>query len=128
MISVFIALVFKMELEKMFEKGKSTMLFHICNLLIILPVAMSAYSVLALYVFEQKLYFIRQLFIILFMTLPIYLLINAAFEKYKATHQKYMTSENKKVIVLNEKYLKGKRRTSKFKKYNSFFEKKKDHF
>lgn len=123
-ISVFITLVFKNELERMFADKKSVMPFHICNLLIILIVSMAAYSVMTIYIFGHELNFIRQVVIFLFIILPIYLFGNFAFEKYKSIHRKYMTSENRKVIVLNEKYLKEKKRFSKLRKYNSFFEKK----
>lgn len=123
-ITVFITLVFKNELEQMFKEKKSVMPFHICNLLIILIVSMAAYSVMTIYIFGYELNFLRHVVIFLFIILPIYLFGNFAFEKYKLIHRKYLTTGNGKVIVLNEKYLKEKKRFSKLRKYNSFFENK----
>ena len=120
-ISVFITLFFKNELEQMFEEKKAVVPFHICNVLIILMVSMAVYAVMTVYVFGHTFNFLLQLVIFIFIILPIYLFGNFAFEKYKSTYRKYRTTENKKVIVLNEKYLKRKKRLSKFKKYNSFF-------
>ena len=120
-ISVFITLFFKNELEQMFEEKKAVVPFHICNVLIILMVSMAVYAVMTVYVFGHTFNFLLQLFIFIFIILPIYLFGNFVFEKYKLTYRKYRTTENKKVIVLNEKYLKRKRRLSKLKKYNSFF-------
>ena len=120
-ISVFITLFFKNELEQMFEEKKAVVPFHICNVLIILMVSMAVYAVMTVYVFGHTFNFLLQLVIFIFIILPIYLFGNFVFEKYKSTYRKYRTTENKKVIVLNEKYLKRKRRLSKLKKYNSFF-------
>jgi hypothetical protein len=120
-ISVFITLFFKNELEQMFEEKKAVVPFHICNVLIILMVSMAVYAVMTVYVFGHTFNFLLQLVIFILIILPIYLFGNFVFEKYKLTYRKYRTTENKKVIVLNEKYLKRKRRLSKLKKYNSFF-------
>jgi hypothetical protein len=124
-ISVFITLFFKNELEQMFEEKKAVIPFHICNVLIILMVAMAVYAVMTVYAFGHTFNFLQQLVIFIFIILPIYLIGNFAFEKYKLTYRKYRTTENKKVIVLNEKYLKRKKRFSKFKKYNSFYKEEK---
>ena len=120
-ISVFITLFFKNELEQMFEEKKAVVPFHICNVLIILMVSMAVYAVMTVYVFGHTFNFLLQLFIFILIILPIYLFGNFVYEQYKLTYRKYRTTENKKVIVLNEKYLKRKRRLSKLKKYNSFF-------
>ena len=120
-ISVFITLFFKNELEQMFEEKKTVVPFHICNVLIILMVSMAVYAVMTVYVIGHPFNFLLQLVIFIFIILPIYLFGNFVSEKYKSTYRKYRTTENKKVIVLNEKYLKRKKRFSKFKKYNSFF-------
>ena len=124
-ISVFITLFFKNELEQMFDEKKDVVPFHICNVLIILMVAMAVYAVMTVYVFGQNFNYLLQLVIFIFIIFPIYLIGNVAFEKYKLTYRKYITTENEKVIVLNEKYLKRKNRLSKFKKYNSFFKEEK---
>ena len=124
-ISVFITLFFKNELEQMFEEKKAVVPFHICNVLIILMVSMAVYAVMTVYVIGHTFNFLLQLVIFIFIILPIYLFGNFSFEKYKSTYRKYRTTENKKVIVLNEKYLKRKKRLSKFKKYNSFFKEEK---
>lgn len=124
-ISVYITLVFKNELEQMFDEKKAVVPFHICNVLIILMVSIGIYAVMTVFVFEHTFNFLLQLVIFIFMILPIYLFGNFAFEKYKSTYRKYMTTENKKVIILNEKYLKKKKRFSKFKKYNSFYKEEK---
>lgn len=124
-ISVFITLFFKNELEKMFEEKKTVVPFHLCNMLIILMVSIGVYAVMTVYVFGQNFNFLLQLVIFIFIIFPIYLFGNAAFEKYKLTYRKYITTEDEKVIVLNEKYLKRKNRLSKFKKYNSFFKEEK---
>ena len=108
-ISVFITLFFKNELEQMFEEKKAVVPFHICNVLIILMVSMAVYAVMTVYVFGHTFNFLLQLFIFILIILPIYLFGNFVFEKYKLTYRKYRTTENKKVIVLNEKYLKRKR-------------------
>ena len=120
-ISVFITLFFKNELEQMFEEKKAVFPFHICNVLIILIVSIGVYAVMTVYVSGHTFNFLQQLVIFIFIILPIYLIGNFAYEEYKSTYRKYMTTENKKVIILNEKYLKKKKRFSKFKKYNSFF-------
>ena len=49
-ISVFITLFFKNELEEMFEEKKAVVPFHICNVLIILMVSMAVYAVMRVYV------------------------------------------------------------------------------
>ena len=120
-ISVFITMFFKNELEQMFEEKKAVVPFHICNLLIITMVSMAVFVVLMVNVLGHHISFLQQLAIFIFMILPIYLSGNLAFEQYKSPYCKYMITEDKKVIILNEKYLKRKKRLSKFKKYYSFY-------
>ena len=120
-LSVFITMFFKNELEQMFEEKKVVVPFHICNLLIISMVSMAVFLGLMVNVLGHHINFLQQLAIFIFMILPIYLSGNLAFEQYKSTYCKYMITEDKKVIILNEKYLKRKKRLSKFKKYNSFY-------
>lgn len=124
MISVFVTLIFKNELEQMFDEKKTVVPFHVCNVLIVLMVSIAVYAVMSIYVLGHEFNFILHSGILLFIVLPIYFLGNFAFEKYKSIHQKYMITENEKVIVLNEKYLKKRKRFSKLKKYNSFFREK----
>ena len=120
-ISVFITIFFKNELEQMFEEKKAVVPFHICNLLIISMVSMAVYVVMMVHVSGHHFSFLQQLAIFIFIILPVYLSGNLAFEQHKSTYCKYMITEDKKVIILNEKYLKRKKRLSKFKKYYSFY-------
>ncbi|MGE8081245.1 hypothetical protein [Peribacillus loiseleuriae] len=118
-ISVFITLLFKNELERMFQEKKDMLPFHICNVLITLMVSFAAHAVMTIYIIGNEFNLILQLVILMFMILPIYILGHFAFEKYKSVYRKYITAENGKVIVLNEKYLKKKKWFSKFKNYNA---------
>lgn len=118
-ISVFITLLFKNELERMFQEKKDMVPFHICNMLITLMVSFMAHAVMTIYIIGNEFNLILQLVILMFMILPIYILGHFAFEKYKSVYRKYITAENGKVIVLNEKYLKKKKWFSKFKNYNA---------
>lgn len=119
-ISVFITLFIKNELERMFREKNNMVPFHICNVLITLMVSFAAHAVMTIYIIGNELNWILQLVILMFIILPIYILGHFAFEKYKLVYQKYKTAESGKVIVLNEKYLKKKRWPSKFKNYNDF--------
>lgn len=119
LISVFTTLIFKNELEKMFQEKKGAVPFHICNVLITLIVSLAAHAVMTTYIMEYEFNFILQLVIHMFMILPIYISGHLAFEKYNSIYRKYIPTENKKVVVLNEKYLKKKKPFSKFKNYNS---------
>ncbi|MBD8007505.1 hypothetical protein [Bacillus norwichensis] len=117
-ISVFVTLFFKYELEQMFREKKSVIAFHICNLIITFMVSVGAYAVMTVYLLEESFELFPSTIILLLVILPIYILGHFAFEKYKFAYQKYRTTENEKVIVLNEKYLK-KKRSAKFKQYNA---------
>jgi uncharacterized BrkB/YihY/UPF0761 family membrane protein len=125
-IAVFVTLYFKSELERMFREKEDVLPFHICNVVIILMVSLGANACLTYYVFENKLNMALQLVILIFMTLPLYLLGNWAFEKYKTVYRKYTPGENKKVVVLNQKYLKKKKtflESPSVKNYNAVFSK-----
>ena len=118
-ISVFITLLFKNELERMFREEKNVIPFHICNVLITLMVSFGAHAVMTIYIIGNETNLVLQLSILLFMIIPIYILGHIAFEKYKAVYRKYIPTENRKVVVLNEKYLKKKKLPSKLKNYNA---------
>ncbi|RSD28517.1 hypothetical protein [Mesobacillus subterraneus] len=118
-ISVFISLVFKNELEGMFRRGEEFFAFHVCNVLITLMVAFASQAVLTIYIAEQRFHVIREILILLAIITPIYLIGHHAFEKYKAVYRKYVPAEQGKVLVLNEKYLKKKKRLKNLKNYNA---------
>ncbi|MFZ7947089.1 MULTISPECIES: hypothetical protein [Bacillaceae] len=118
-ISVFITLVFKNELERMFGENKSVFPFHICNVVITLMVSFGAYAVMTRYIIGNEFDVILPVLILLCMILPVYTLGHFAFEKYKSVYRKYIPTENRKVVVLNEKYVKKKKPFSKFKNYNA---------
>lgn len=107
-ISMFISLYFKSELERMFHRKKEVVAFHICNVLIILMVAFAAHVVTAIYIMGIDVNLLLQYLILIFIILPIYIAGNVAFEKYKFINRKYTAAENGKVLVINEKYLKKK--------------------
>ncbi|ETI68073.1 hypothetical protein [Neobacillus vireti] len=118
-ISVFVTLVFKNELERLFREKRAVAPFHICNVLITLMVSLAGHAVMTVYVVGNEFNLILQLVVHMFMILPIYFLGHLAFEKYKSVYRKYIAAENRKVLVLNEKYIKKKKRLSKLKNYNS---------
>ncbi len=118
-ISAFISLFFKNELERMFLKGKEFFPFHICNVLIILMVAFASQAVMTRYVFEQSFHLIRDVLILIAIILPVYIFVHLAFEKYKSVYRKFSAAENGKVLVLNEKYMKKKKRFKSLKHYNA---------
>ncbi|MBT2685013.1 hypothetical protein [Bacillus sp. ISL-37] len=118
-ISVFISLIFKNELERMFLSGKEFFAFHICNVLIILMVAFATQAVMTRYVFEQPFHIIRDVLILIAIILPVYISGHLAFEKYKSVYRKFSAAEDGKVLVLNEKYLKKKKRFKNLKHYNA---------
>lgn len=122
-ISVFVTLLFKNELERMFGE-KDVAPFHICNVVIILMVSFAAHAVLSNYIFGKEFKLVLPLAILLLIILPIYFFGNTAFERYKSIYRKYETAENGKVLVLNEKYLNKKKLPSKLKNYNSAFKEK----
>ncbi|KAB2329385.1 hypothetical protein F7731_22625 [Cytobacillus depressus] len=118
-LSVFITLFIKLELERMFQEKKDVLPFHICNVVIILMVAFVTHVVMTTYVIGNQVNYILQIIILLFIILPIYILGHFAFEKYKSVYRKYTPGDNMKVIILNEKYLKKKKPFSKLKNYNA---------
>ncbi|MCM3575997.1 MULTISPECIES: hypothetical protein [Mesobacillus] len=118
-ISAFISLFFKNELERMFLKGKEFFPFHICNVLIILMVAFASQAVMTRYVFGQQFHIIRDVMILIAITFPVYISGHLAFEKYKTVYRKFSAAENGKVLVLNEKYMKKKKRFKSLKHYNA---------
>ncbi|MCH1627488.1 hypothetical protein [Fredinandcohnia quinoae] len=117
-ISVFITLVFKNELERMFHEEKDVFPFHICNVLITLMVSFGAHAVMTIFILENEIKMIPQFVILMLIILPIYIVGHFAFEKYKSVYRKYVPSEEGKVLVLNERYLKKKKWFTKFKNYN----------
>jgi hypothetical protein len=118
-ISAFISLFFKNELEQMFLKGREFFPFHICNVLIILMVAFASQAVMTRYVFEHSFHLIRDVLILIAIILPVYISGHLAFEKYKSVYRKFSAAENGKVLVLNEKYMKKKKRFKSLKHYNA---------
>src|SRR3954471_12565849 len=82
LISVFITLFVKNELERLFQE-KDVLPFHICNVIIILMVSMLAHTVMTKYIIGNEFNWILQLIILMFIILPIYILGHFAFEKYK---------------------------------------------
>ncbi|WP_419954663.1 hypothetical protein ACN6MT_02335 [Neobacillus niacini] len=119
MISVFVTLFFKNELERIFGEKKDVVPFHICNVVITSMVSLVAYAVMTIYISGNELDLKLQLVIHVLIILPIYTLGHFAFKKYNSVYRKYLTTENAKVVVLNEKYLKKKKWPSKFENYNS---------
>lgn len=117
-ISVFITLTFKNELEQMFREEKEVFVFHIFNVLITLTVAFASQVVIMIYVVGHKFHFISNALILLAITLPIYILGHLAYEKYKNVYRKYAATENGKVLVLNEKYVKKKKWFKNLRHYN----------
>ncbi|WP_423409034.1 hypothetical protein AABM38_02805 [Heyndrickxia sp. MSNUG] len=117
-ISVFITLTFKNELERMFREEKEVFVFHIFNVLITLTVAIASQAVITIYVIGHKFHFISNALILLAITLPVYLLGHLAFEKYKTVYRKYAATENGKVLVLNEKYVKKRKWFMNLRHYN----------
>lgn len=118
-ISVFITLTFKNELERMFREEKEVFVFHIFNVLITLTVAFASQAVITIYVVGHEFHFIKTALILLAITLPIYILGHLAFEKYKTVYRKYAATENGKVLVLNDKYVKKKKWFKNLKHYNA---------
>ncbi len=125
-ISVFVTLFFKYQLEQLFREKKSVIAFHICNLIITFMVSIGAYAVMTVYLLEKSFKLLPSTVILLLVILPIYILGHFAFEKYKFVYRKYSTTDDEKVIVLNEKYLK-KKRSAKFKQYNALAKEDRSH-
>ncbi|GHH99665.1 hypothetical protein [Neobacillus kokaensis] len=118
-ISVFITLCVKYELERLFREKKDVAPFHICNVVIILMVSFAAQAVMNNYFFGNEFKLLLPLVILMIMIIPIYVLGHFAFEKYKSVYRKYDTAENGKVLVLNERYVKKKKLPAKLKNYNA---------
>lgn len=117
-ISVFVTLFIMAELERMFRE-KHVLPFHICNVIITLMISFAANAVMTKYILGNEIHFLRQVVILLFIILPIYILGHFAFEKYKFVYRRYTPAEDGKVLVLNENYMK-KKRSTRFKEYNAF--------
>ncbi|MBM4763806.1 hypothetical protein [Bacillus sp. B15-48] len=107
-ISVLITLYFKHELERMFRERKEVAAFHICNIFIVLMITFAAHAVTTIYIFENEFRWALQIFILLFMILPVYVIGHVAYKKYKFINRKYDVAENGKVLIINERYLRGK--------------------
>ena len=118
-LSVVITLFFKTELERMFKEKHEVLPFHICNVLIILMASLGAHATMSIYVMDVSFHLFLQIIIHLIMIMPIYLLGQRAFDKYRSIYRKYTVTEDEKVIVLNEKYLKKKKRFPKLEQYNA---------
>ncbi|MED3561398.1 hypothetical protein [Bacillus xiapuensis] len=127
LISVFITLLIKSELDRLFREKKegvpfykkNAAPFHICNVVIVLMVSFGANAVMTIYISGNEFNLISQLIILMLLVLPFYILGHFVFEKYKFINRKYTRTENKKVLIINEKHLQGKKRSSKFKHYNA---------
>jgi len=118
-ISVFISLVFKNELEQMFRVEEEVFIFHIFNVIITVMVAFASQAVMTIYLFGHKFHLLREVFILIAIILPVYIFGHLAFEKYKSVYRKYAATEQGKVLVLNEKYLKKKKWFKNLKHYNA---------
>lgn len=118
-ISVAATLFIKSELERMFREDKDELAFHICNVIIVLMVAMVVQTVTTVYAFGNEFNWLLQLIILTVITIPVYYLGHLVFEKYQTVYRKYSPTENRKVIVLNDKYVKKVKPFSKLKHYNA---------
>lgn len=114
-ISVFVTLIAKAELDKMFRDKKAEIPFHICNVITIVVLAYCIRFVLFVFIFKESFHVLFEYFILLGITLPIYLFGNILFNKHQLNNRKYEAVKNGKVLVLNEKYLQKKRTLSKSK-------------
>lgn len=108
MISVFITLYFKSELERMFREKKTVIAFHVCNIFIILMITFATHAVTTIYIVGHEINIARHLFMLVLLILPLYLFGHLVFEKYKQMYRKYDVVENGKVLILNERYLRRK--------------------
>jgi len=104
-IAVLVTIHFKYELERMFREKKEVVAFHICNVMIVLMTAYIVHAVTTVYIFGNTFNWLLQIFILLFMILPIYTIGHIHYKKYRFINRKYSISENGKVLVINEKYL-----------------------
>lgn len=122
--TVFFTKYFQAELQRTLREKENVLVFHICNVVIILMVSFTAHLVLGIYLFGNDTYLILQLVILFLLTLPMYLIGNRLFEQYQWKNRKYTPVDNEKVLVLNEKYLQKKRtffESPSIKNYNSVF-------
>ena len=103
-VSVFLSLYFSSARKRKFEEKKAIVVFHICNVLLILITSSVAHVVMTIYFIEIKSKIILQLAILLFATLSFYILGNVVFEHYKFMVRKYVKAENGKVLILNKGY------------------------
>lgn len=103
----------------MFREEKEMFIFHIFNVIITVMVAFASQAVMTIYLFGHKFHFIREVFILIAIILPVYIFGHLAFEKYKSVYRKYAATENGKVLVLNEKYLTKKKWFKPLKHYNA---------
>lgn len=126
-ISVFISLIFKNELEQMFREEKELFIFHIFNVIITLMVAFASQAVMKIYILGHKFHFIRDVFILIAIIIPVYIFGHLAFEKYKSVYRKYAATEQGKVLILNDKYLKKKKWFKNLKQYNAMSKGKKNY-
>lgn len=104
-ISVLVTLHFKYELERMFREDKEVVAFHICNVIIVLMTAFIVHRVTTIYIFGNEFNWLLQIFVLLFMILPLYIIGHIFYKKYRFNNRKYDISENGKVLIINEKYL-----------------------
>lgn len=122
--TVFFTKYFQAELQRTLREKGNVLVFHICNVVIILMVSFTAHLVLGIYVFGNDAYLYLQLVVLFLLTLPIYLIGSRAYEKYQWRNRKYTPTDDEKVLVLNEKYLQKKRsffESPMIKNYNSVF-------
>ncbi|WP_053365885.1 hypothetical protein [Bacillus sp. FJAT-27245] len=103
-ISVFISLYFKSELERMFRESKDVFAFHVCNVLIVLMASFAVHAVTD-YLLQTGINYLLQMGILLAIIIPVYIAGHFAYEKYKFINRKYLKAENGKVLIINEKYL-----------------------
>lgn len=105
LIAVLVTIHFKYELEKMFRENKEVAAFHNCNVIIVLMTAYIVHAVSTVYIFGNPFNWLLQIFILLFMILPIYIIGHIYYKKYRFINRKYSIAENGKVLVINERYL-----------------------
>jgi hypothetical protein len=107
-VSVFLSLYFGSDRKRKLEEKKAIVAFHTCNMLFIFMTSSVAHVVMTIFFIEDKGNILFQLAILLFTTLPFYILGNVVLEHYKFIVKKYVKAENGKVLILNKEYLKRK--------------------
>lgn len=117
-ISVFLTLIAKAELDKMFRDKKAEIPFHICNIIATVVLAYCIKFVMMVFVFKEAFHILLEYFILLGLTLPIYLFGNHVFIKYQLNNRKYETTDDGKIIILNEKYLQRKKPPGKMNRHS----------